>query len=151
MKTRRRIPSKGRQPAKDWLAGFAILSSQPFSEADATAIVNKVRTAHQLLREGKADPQQFVTVGSAINIATIRAEQIGSSEEVQEALWLAGQFLNDCQDRHERTGTFVLPGPGLQAVASGVDLYEQILRASSPRQMQLAAQELWRRVGAKTR
>jgi sRNA-binding regulator protein Hfq len=149
MKTRKRRPVDRLRSAEHiW---DRVLACQTISEATATMIANKVRVAHQLLREGKADQQQFVTVGTAINVATIRAEQIGGSGQVQEALWLAGQFMNDCQERRERTGTFLLSGPGLQAVAEAIDAYELILRASTPRQMEDAAQEVWRRVGGAKR
>lgn len=132
-----------REPAS-WAA--AIASSQPFTEAQATGIVNLVRIAWQRLREGTAEADHFIRIGCCINVASVRAEEIGSNTDVLASLAAAGAALVDCQDRRDRLGRYGLTGPGLQAVGAAIDVYEQVLRASSPKQMQLAEREVIRRL-----
>ena len=99
----------------------AIMDSQPFPERDATAIVNKVRAAMVLLLEGNADPVHFITLGCAVNIASIRAEQI--SPQLVEILAEAGQALNECDRIHDTHGRYGLTGPGRQQLAAGIDAW----------------------------
>jgi len=141
MKTKRR--ANHRANLTTWAA--TIIDRRPFSEADATAIANKVRAALVLLLDGKADPVHFITLGCAVNIASIRAEAI--SPDLVAILAAAGEAMNECQRIHEQHGRYGLTGPGRHALAAGIDAYEAILRASSPRQMQLAEQEVLRRLG----
>lgn len=135
--TRRRVTNDTR-----WAE--IILSAQQFSEADATEIVNKVRAAYVCLRDGKADDMDFIRLACAINIAGVRAEEI--DRQLIDVFDAAGAALTDCQARHERIGRYGLTGPGLLQVDAGLDAYEAIVRASSPRQMQLAEREVVRRM-----
>lgn len=125
-----------------------IYRSKPFTEAEATTIVNKVRAAMQCMREGVADFDDFIRLGAAINVSAARAEKIGSADDVQQVLTDAGAAMTACQLRHERTGRLGMTGPELTALATGIDAYEAILRASSPLQMHQAEQEVLRRLNA---
>ncbi len=137
-------PPKRHRAPKDWFAGNAILNSQVFSEADATTIVNRVRVAERRLRDGTAEPEHFIRLGCAINVASIRAEEIDLS--LIEILDAAGKALLDCQERRDRLGRYGMTGPGLLALGEALDVYEAVLRSSSPKQMQLAEQEVIRRL-----
>lgn len=122
----------------------AISASQVFQPDEATRIVELVRIAHGRLLKGEADLETFVRVGCAINVASVRAEAI--SPELVEILSLAGAAMNDSQERADRVGRYGLTGPGILALQDGIDAYEAIVRASSPLQMQQAADEVTRRV-----
>lgn len=136
-------PQRNRAP-KDWFAGNAILDSQVFSEENATTIVNRVRIAERRLRDGTADAEHFIRLGCAVNVASMRAEEIDVG--LIEILDAAGRALMDCQDRRDRLGRYGMTGPGLIALGEGIDAYEAILRASSPKQMQAAEKEVIRRL-----
>lgn len=135
------------RPARHTSWAETILDSRPFTEADATSIVNKVRVALQLLLEGKADELAFIRLGCAVNVASIRAEQIDPA--LVEILGTAGAALTEGQRIHDTHGRYGLTGPGRHQLAAGIDAYEAILRASSPKQMQLAEQEVIRRLTVK--
>lgn len=98
-----------------------------------------------LLLDGKADPVHFITLGCAVNVASVRAEKI--SPELVGILAKAGAALTECQGIHDRHGRYGLTGPGRHQVSEGIEAYEAILRESSPKQMQLAEQEVLRRLG----
>ena len=127
----------------------AILDSQTFSEEDATKIVNRVRLAFTRLLEGTAEPDHFITLGCAVNVATIRAEAIDPA--LVKILQGAGSALMECERINDVHGRYGLTGPGRQRLAEGIDAYEAILRASSPKQMQLAETEVLRRLSAQRR
>jgi hypothetical protein len=129
-----------------WHGAVAISNSQPFAEADATAIVNKVRVSFERLRNGAGEQDDFLRIGCAINVAHMRAQNIGGNAEVVAILNDAGLAMHDAQDRKDRIGRYGLTGPGQHAVAAGIDAYEAILRASSPRQMHAAQEALIRRL-----
>jgi hypothetical protein len=120
-----------------------IADSMPFIEADATAIVNRVRVALQLLFDGSADNIHVITLGCAINVAIPRAEAIDAA--LADILNKAGDAVMECQRIQEAHGRYGLTGPGRLALAAGIDAYEAILRASSPRQMRDAEAEVRRR------
>lgn len=126
-----------------------ILDRQPFSEAQATQIVNKVRVALQLLLDGQAESLHFITLGCAVNVASVRAEQIG--DELVGILAKAGAAMTDAQRIHDTHGRYGLTGTGRQHLMAGIDAYEAILRESTPAQMQLAEREVVRRLGLQER
>jgi len=124
----------------------ALYSSQTYSEQKADEVMALVRIALQRMLDGTAEPGHFMRCGSAVNIAAIRAEQIGGNAEAMEILMAAGEALKEAEGIQERHGKYGLTGPGRQRLAVAIDAYEAILRASSPRQMHLAEQELVRRL-----
>lgn len=130
---------------------LALYSSKPYPEADADKLVNVVRVALQLMLDGTAEAVHFMRCGCAINVAAVRAEQIGSNEEAMKSIWEAAEALTDAEGIHARHGKYGLTGPGRGRLAAGIDTYEAILRASSPRQMHLAEKELMRRLNQRER
>lgn len=119
-------------------------ASRQYTEAAADAVMVPVRTALQRMLDGTAEPLHFTRVATAINVAGIRAQQIGQTPEVEAVLAAAGQALTESQGIHERHGRYGMTGPGRQAITAGIDAYEAILRASSPRQMHEADMALMR-------
>lgn len=90
--------------------------------------------------EGKA---AFDELANSINEAEIRWAEIGgfdhSTNPALPVLSTAGDALLRARARWERIGQWGLDGRAIQQLKDGVDLFEQVLRASSPRQMHDAA------------
>jgi hypothetical protein len=135
-----------RRPANASSWATALYSSQTYSEQKADEIVSLVRIALQRMLDGTAEPVHFMRCGSAVNMAAIRAEQIGGNGEAMEILMAAGEALKEAEGIQGRHGKYGLTGLGRLRLATGIEAYEAILRASSPRQMHLAEQELLRRL-----
>lgn len=108
----------------------------------ADKIVLGVRIAYQRLREGNGDGHDFDKLASALNVALMRAEKIGQPVVDGIASGMGALIEADRGDR------FVFTGPGIIAMNCAVDLYEEILRNSTPRQMQEAVDEGARRMRA---
>lgn len=139
-----------RRQANSTSWAHVIFGSQLFSDADATSIVIKVRVALQLLLDGNAGGEDFIRVGCAVNVASVRAEQIGDSAALLATLAQAGHALKDCERIHDVHGRYGLTGPNRIHLAAGIDAYEALLRASTPRQMHEAEQEVIRRLGLRS-
>lgn len=122
----------------------AITACQPFPEAEITRILLKVHDAFVHLRTGGTDPEMFDRIAAVLNVGMVRSEAIGQQgvevfKVAQAALMQVDQFFGT----HRRFG---FTGPGLEAMKEAIALYEEILRASTPRQMADAQQECMRRI-----
>ena len=122
----------------------AITACQPFPEAEVTRILLKVHDAFVHLRTGGADPEMFDRIAAVLNVGMVRSESIGQEgveafKAAQAALMEADRFFG----AHRRFG---FTGPGLQAMKDAIALYEEILKASTPRQMADAQAECMRRI-----
>jgi hypothetical protein len=118
-----------------WIRTIAGVQDQP--EENALAIIVKVRTAYELLRTGQGSNADFDRVACAMNVALARAELI---DPLCEQTMVEGiRAMYGCAAIHERHGTYGFTGPGLLASGEAIDLYEDILRKSSPKQMDDAA------------
>jgi hypothetical protein len=124
----------------------AITASLPFPDAELTRILVKVHDAFACLRNGSCDVDLFDRMAAVLNVGMVRCEAIGPEgvevfKEAQAALMKADELFG-------ANGRFGFTGPGLEAMKTAIELYEQILRASTPRQMADAQQECMRRVRA---
>lgn len=122
----------------------AIAASQDTTPEHADGIMKPVRAALQALLDGKAGETEYRRVGSALNVATIRAKQIGDNADAVQVLQAASFAMLDCLRIRHAHGRYGLTGPGRLAIQDGIDLYETILRGSTPRQMYDAERELER-------
>lgn len=124
----------------------AITASQPFPEAELTRILIKVQDAFLQLRNGSADPDIFDRMAAVLNVGMVRSEAIG--QPAVEVFKSGQRALMECDAIFGRHRKFGFTGPGLLAMQEAVDLYDQILRLSTPLQMAKAQQECMRRVQA---
>jgi hypothetical protein len=124
----------------------AITASQPFPEAELTRILIKVQDAFMQLRKGSTDPDIFDRLAAVLNVGLVRAESIG--QPAVEVFQAGQRALMECDAIFGRHRKFGFTGPGLLAMQEAVDLYEQILRLSTPLQMAKAQEECMRRVMA---
>ncbi len=122
----------------------AIAASQDTTPEHADGIMKPVRAALQALLDGKAGDTEYTRVGSALNVAAIRTEQIGDNDDAVQVLQAASHAMHECLRIRRAHGRYGLTGPGREAIKEGIDLYETILRGSTPRQMYDAERELVR-------
>jgi len=127
----------------------AIAASRDTTPEHADSIMRTVRAALQALLDGKAGDTEYRRVGSALNVATVRAGQIGDNDAAVQVLQAASFAMLDCLRIRHAHGRYGLTGPGRQAITDGIDLYETILRGSTPRQMYDAERELERQLSRK--
>ncbi|MBS3998135.1 MAG: hypothetical protein KGZ67_12545 [Hydrogenophaga sp.] len=87
------------------------------------------------------DSMPFDLLAHAIDVAHIRAIQIQPDEAnpAHAPLAAAKNTLQQMRERRHRTGRWGLAGPDRAVLADAINLYEQILLASSPAQMHKAA------------
>jgi len=110
---------------------LAANSEQP--EANANRIMLTLRVAFEKLKTATEDDAQFDRLAAAINVGLIRAEAI---DKRAEEVMLAGvQAMMSCGCIHSRHGRYGFTGPDLLAMNDAMDLYENILRLSTPKQM----------------
>jgi hypothetical protein len=113
-----------------------ILRHQTMDTAQADAIMVLIRTAFERLSTGAGTMEDFNRVGASINVAMMRAKRIDQVVVscIHEAVAAMGEA-----DRIETVhGKFGFTGPGLQAMKDALDAYEEILRNSTPLQMEAA-------------
>lgn len=96
-------------------------------------IMLSIRLAFEKLKLGTADGEQFDRVAAAINVGLIRAEQI--DQLAAETMKMGISALTHCSEIHQRHGRFGFTGPDLLAMNDAIELYEGILRLSTPKQM----------------
>lgn len=111
---------------------------------NATRIMNKIRTAFELLKTGTTDCQQFDRLAAAFNVGLIRAEAIDPLAE--QTMQAGADAMRRCDDIFGRHGKYGFHGPDLVAMGDALDLYEDILRLSTPKMMVDALEEAARRM-----
>ncbi|MBX9612463.1 MAG: hypothetical protein K2X51_12650 [Burkholderiales bacterium] len=89
----------------------------------------------------------FDLLAHALGVSVIRALQIEPHEARNPAIPIlrdGSDALVRAIDRHQKTGAWGLDGPGRAALVDAVDAYAEILRHSSPAQMEHATSERMR-------
>lgn len=111
-----------------WAATIA--ARMPMKESIADEIMAKIHSAFVDLRSGSTDDDLFDRLASTINVGITRAEQI-------DPLCIPPMLdaLIRCDEIHGRHGRYGFDGPGLQAMTTGLEVYEEMLRNSTPQQM----------------
>ena len=145
MNTAHRTASHAKRRYADpgsWIKVIAGNRQQP--EWNADQIMVKIRTAFELLKTGHATDADFDRVAGALNIGLLRAELIDPLAERTMADGI--QAMYGCAGIKERHGKYGFTGPGLLAVTDAINLYEDILRLSTPRQMLDAQDAAYRRM-----
>lgn len=122
-----------------------IQGSRPYGEANpkaATGIMVKLRLALQRLSDMATpddDIQDHDELMHALAVALVRSHEIaGSGNPCKEPLMAGVKALQRASERRARKGRWGLDGPGIQELREALDIYEEVLMASSPKQMQTA-------------
>ena len=104
----------------------------------ADAVMLRAHAAFDELRNAR--PKDDLTAHSlmhiladTINTALVRAEAINPA--IEPLLNLAVEAMQRADDRQATCGRYGFDGPGLQAIRDALDIYEEILRNSSEKQM----------------
>jgi hypothetical protein len=124
----------GQRNPTSWAATIA--ACQPMSKAVADDIMTKLHMAFTDLRNGSTDGDLFDRLAATVNVGIIRAEQIDPL--CVGPMLAARDALVRCDEIMARHGRYGFDGPGLQAIAAGLEVYEEMLRNSTPQQMREA-------------
>lgn len=114
-----------------WAA--AIAARQRMAPAVADDIMAKLYSAFGDLKAGSTDDDLFDRLTAAINVGIVRAEQIAPACVVP--MLAARDALIRCDEIRGRHGRYGFDGPGLLAMAAGLEVYEEMVRKSTPQQM----------------
>lgn len=106
----------------------------------------RVRAAFDNLKAGQVpsdDPEPHDLLAHALGVAWLRAIDIAGHDPTQNPmlpLIKAGtEAMLRMAERKRRLNVWGLDGPGISQVADALDVYDEILMASSPAQMSAAA------------
>lgn len=104
-----------------------------------------VRDAYVSIKNGAADPadsREFDLLAHALGVTYLRACDIAGQDEFDNPMlpiWRAGnEAMRRVSDRYNKIGRWGFDGPALDEVDAAIELYETILQASSPAQMEEA-------------
>lgn len=129
---------------------YAVRMAQVLPVEDRRRLQLSYRMAFERMRAGTADGDHAATLGTVANIALVLAERTGNAEVGIQAVKDAQDALLRAAERKQRlqADSYVLDGPGLQAVAKLLDLHDAQLDHHTARQFKDAIEESARRVRA---
>jgi len=119
-----------------------IRGSEPYADDDITKLMLPLRFSFEALRRGTATADDAYTISNAINDTAIRSWGLEDEDAANAAGPIANAAIHAmrrCGERYKKLGKLGLDGPGIADVAAGIDLYEQLVRLSTPAQMLAAA------------
>lgn len=133
--------------------GKAIGARQTFGEAlphEVERIMLKAHSHLDMLARGlvpDADEETHDYLCHVVGIAQVRVCDIGAANgkagidranELLTTLNAAARAMLRARERHQATGKWRLDGPGIEPLRDSLAIYEEVLRASSPMQMEQA-------------
>lgn len=118
-----------------------LIWSTVFTTEEVGTLSSEVRLAWHHLTHGSGTQQHFQMLAMAMNTCLVRCEAIGNGEAAEEVARRAQAALVAMQARHRRTGRFGPDAQALQDVPYALDLYDELLRNSTPLQMHDATKE----------
>jgi|AACY02.16.fsa_nt_gi hypothetical protein len=119
-----------------------------YEQRDLTSDFIKLRESFTRLCDGSADDDNHRQLYIAIQLAALRAEQIDAELAAQFAPALSA--LSRCKERRKSTSKYDLDGIGMQSVSWAIDVHEEILRHSTPKQMDNCLKKIVKAIDAKT-
>lgn len=134
---RRTTHRRTNMPAPNPTTWAAVIAAcRPMDEALGDDILTKLHSAFDDLRKGSTDDDLFDRLAAAINVGIVRAEQI--DELCVGPMLAARDALIRCDEIRGKHGRYGFDGLGLQAMATGLEVYEEMVRNSTPQQMREA-------------
>ncbi|MEG2047019.1 MAG: hypothetical protein RR100_09240 [Comamonas sp.] len=106
---------------------------RPYEAGDTTAEHIKTLDAFARLKDGSASEDDFVRVGKTLNLAMARAGEI--DQHLAKLIEPSHDAMTRLRERYLSTQQWGFDGPGIQAVAQGLQHARDIMDASSPQQM----------------
>lgn len=124
----------------------SISALRPFDQSELLQLSLPPRVAFESLKTGRGSQGDFDTLAVVVNVSMVRCESIGSEgvelcKEAQDALMVIAA-------RHEATKRWGMDYQALQTIPAVIDLHEQLLELSTPRQMMDAMREVMKRMQA---
>ncbi|QOQ83679.1 hypothetical protein INP81_07330 [Comamonas thiooxydans] len=115
---------------------------RPYEPGDTTSEHFKTWDAYIRLKDGSASEDDFLRVGKTLNLAMARACEI--DQELARLIEPSHDAMNRLRERYLSTNKWGFDGPGMQAVADGLQHARTIMDASSPQQMINAEKTMFR-------
>jgi hypothetical protein len=119
---------------KNPLSAFEVIAAnkeQPVENADR--IMVEIRMAYEKLKMGTGDHEQFDRLAAALNVGMIRAEQIDPRAVPTMKSGVAAMMR--CDGRYSERGAYGFSRTDEACMNDAIDLYEGIVRLSTPKQM----------------
>ena len=106
---------------------------RPYEPGETTSDHFQAWDAYTRLKDGSASEDDFVRVGKTLNLAMARACEI--DQKLAQMIEASHDAMNRLRERYLCTNQWGFDGPGMQAVAEGLQYARTIMDASSPQQM----------------
>lgn len=112
-----------------------IALTAPFNEYEQRQLNLPLRLAFDALTKGTATLEDLHSLILTANVTVVRCANSPMEGIATKAL----DALRRASERYDRLGKVGLDGPGLSEVEQGIELHEELVRLSSPKQMREAA------------
>lgn len=112
----------------------------PGTSAISDTILLEARMAYQRIKDGQVAPEEtepFDMLAHVIGVGKIRGIEVAGEDgnPILPVMNAAENALRRLRDRWERLSVWGLDGPGIAEIADALDIYQELLLASSPQQM----------------
>lgn len=118
----------------------SIVGLTPSCEIADAAVANAQLALQKLINSAVApdDVEPHDMLSHCIGVTQIRVQKLGGADanDVMHRLNQAARALLRTRERWEQRGQWGLDGPAMADLRDAVDIYEAILRGSSPQQME---------------
>ena len=122
---------------RDPLTALTLLARASMGSAHNPGRQVVVRERFDRLRDGRGEADDFDRVCTALNVATVRAIEIGDAG-LKQTLSEGHRALGECRRRYIERGVFGFSGTEIVAMLDAISAYEAIEEASSDLQMERA-------------
>lgn len=112
-----------------------IALTELFNDKEVRAIVLPARVSFDLIVGGKADHHDIARLIDTANVTMVRCWETPMQPIAQVFLGA----IQRCWERYERLQKIGLDGPAIADIEQGLELHEELVRKSTPRQMREAA------------
>ena len=123
---------------------ITLQQNQQTKPSQATGLMLELHQCFDALKNGSTDDELFNRLGSSLNTALILAERI--DQQVVDVVLEAHQAMYRCRERFDKHGRFGFDGPGITAMVDALDVYDQMVRLSTPKQILSASAEAVKRM-----
>ena len=123
---------------------ITLQQNQQTKPSQADGLMLELHQCFDALKNGSTDDELFNRLGSSLNTALILAERI--DQQVVDVVLEAHQAMYRCRARFDKHGRFGFDGPGIAAMVDALDVYDQMVRLSTPKQILDASSEAFKRM-----
>lgn len=121
--------------------------SQPtYSHTDRSAVMYGIVQAFRELQAGSSDLHLFDILTQTMNLGIVRAEKVGRAEV--EVFLAARDALLKVEETYPALKVFTFDFATFNAIARGIQGYDDLLAKSTPQQMEAAMAECHRRLNS---